>query len=123
MDKRLPHAAPPRKHVLPLRGRSQAPQVVALLHHAMQKLHRVSLVYEDRERVVEPHIHGINTQGHEMLSAYQVRGGSRSNDPVGWKTFQLDKMRDLIVLDETFTGPRREYNPADKSFVHVYARL
>ena len=80
-------------------------------------------VYEGYERIVEPHVYGINTQNHEMLSAYIVGGWSASRPESGWRNYLVREMHDLQVLAEGFAGPRAGYNPADDAFRQVYCRL
>jgi hypothetical protein len=79
--------------------------------------------YDGRPRVVEPHIYGVNTKGHPVLSAYQLRGGSASGERVGWKMFLVQDMDDVRLLDDTFRRPREDYNPGDSAFAHVFAQL
>jgi predicted DNA-binding transcriptional regulator YafY len=90
---------------------------------AIRERRRLSFSYGGHSRVVEPHIHGVDSTGRVALSGYQVRGGSQAGEPVGWKHFRLDDMRRLEVLEETFRGPRPGYNRADSTFVMVYSQL
>lgn len=86
--------------------------------------HRLlQLDYKGCTRVVEPHIYGIDTQGHEALSAYQVAGGSLSGEYAGWKTFDIAHVAGIKVLKSHFPEPRREYNPAHALFRTVYEQL
>jgi hypothetical protein len=68
-------------------------------------------VYDDQERVVEPHGHGWTRAGVEVLSGFQRDGGSVGGEMPAWKMFHLEKVRDLHVA-ETFAGPRPDYDPA-----------
>lgn len=99
------------------------PNAPASIGDAIRARRRLSFSYGGHLRVVEPHIHGVETTGQVALSAYQVRGGSQTAEPVGWKHFRLDDVRRLTVLDETFPGPRPGYNRADKTFTVVYSQL
>jgi len=80
-------------------------------------------VYEGYERIVEPHVYGINTQSHEMLSAYIVSGWSASRPESGWRNYLVREMHDVQVLAEPFDGPRGGYNPADDSFRQIFCRV
>lgn len=80
-------------------------------------------VYDGYERVVEPHLYGVNTAGHEMLSAYLVRGWSASESAPGWRTYLIDKMHDTAALAEPFTHTRPEYNPSDSRMAQIFCRL
>jgi len=80
-------------------------------------------VYDGYERVVEPHLYGINTAGHEALSGYLVGGWSSSEGGPGWRTYLTDKMHDTAALAEPFTKTRPEYNPDDSRMTRVYCRI
>lgn len=90
---------------------------------AIATRHLVQLDYNGSTRIVEPHIYGIDTRGHETLSAYQVAGGSLSGEGTGWKTFEIARAEDIRLLASHFTKPRREYNPGDAKFRTVYTKL
>ena len=77
-------------------------------------------VYEGYERIVEPHLYGINAASHEALSAWIVEGWSQSSPEAGWRNYLVTDMQDVQVLAEPFPGPRRGFNPADRRFAQVY---
>jgi predicted DNA-binding transcriptional regulator YafY len=79
--------------------------------------------YEGTERIVEPHLCGNNTAGHDALLAWFVRGHSDSGARPGWRTYLLTEMRDVRALEETFPSARAGYNPTDGSMRLVYCRL
>ena len=79
--------------------------------------------YGDAVRVVEPHIYGVNTAGHEALSAWLRSGMSRADPDGGWRMFLVSEMRDLQLLDERFEGARPGYNPGDPHLPRVHCRL
>jgi len=90
---------------------------------AIERHHLLRLGYGGVSRVVEPHIYGEDSHGHELLSAYQVSGGSRSGEPVGWKLFDMTRVQDIEVLPGRFRRPQAAYNPLDRTFRRVYFRL
>lgn len=90
---------------------------------AIEAHHLLKLDYGGTARIVEPHIYGHDSHGHELLSAYQVSGGSLSGEHSGWKLFDLTKVGDLRVLSARFRKPRAAYNPGDRTFRAVYSRL
>ena len=79
--------------------------------------------YEGSERIVEPHLCGHNTAGHDALLASFVRGHSESGARPGWRTYLLPQMHDIRALTETFSSARPGYNPTDGSMRLVYCRL
>ena len=90
---------------------------------AIRRRRLLSFSYGGHRRVVEPHIIGTDGKGHMALSAYQVRGGSESGTGVGWKLFHVDELHRVMLLQETFAGPRPDYNRGDKVFASVRAQL
>jgi hypothetical protein len=80
-------------------------------------------VYDGYERVVEPHLYGVNTAGHEAVRCYLVSGWSSSETSPGWRMYLVDRMEGVAALAESFTGPRGEYNPEDTQMERIYCRL
>jgi hypothetical protein len=80
-------------------------------------------VYEGYERVVEPHLYGVNSAGHEAVSAYLVRGWSASETAPGWRTYLVDQMRDTAALADAFEGSREGYNPDDTRMQRIHCRI
>jgi len=74
----------------------------------------VSFTYDGGTRIVEPHCHGYSTRGKEVLRAFQISGVSRSGNPVDWKLFEVDKIKDLEDVGSTFGKNRLGYNPHDR---------
>lgn len=94
-----------------------------LVCDAIRARRYLRFVYEGYERIVEPHLYGINTASHEMLSAWLVAGWSASAPEPGWRNYLVREMVDLHVLSTPFAGPRPGYNPEDDSFRQVHCRL
>ncbi len=64
----------------------------------------IRLVYHRKDRILEPHDHGI-LNGSVQLLAYQV-GGSSSRPIPNWLLMKTDEIADLDLLDQTFPGGR-----------------
>lgn len=64
----------------------------------------IRLMYHDRERILEPHDHGI-LNGSVQLLGYQTAGSSSRPIP-NWVLMRTDEISDLILLDQTFRGGR-----------------
>lgn len=84
---------------------------------------RLELRYDGFARVVEVHAVGESTAGHNIMRAYQVRGGSESNEPVGWKIFRLDEAFSAHILNEDSEAPRRGYKHGDKAMRRIYCQI
>jgi hypothetical protein len=82
----------------------------------------IQFYYNNGTRVVEPHCHGVTTAGNEALRAYQVSGYSESGK-MDWKMFDLGLASNLLILEETFVGPRPGYKKGDKGMSKIYCEL
>jgi hypothetical protein len=75
-----------------------------LICQAIGKQRLLMFGYGDVVRVVEPHLFGLNSAGHEMLSAWLRPDQSRSDPEGGWRNYLSDDITNLQMLDETFEG-------------------
>ena len=94
-----------------------------LICDAIASRRLLMFAYGDAVRVVEPHLFGVNGAGRESLSAWLRAGHSRSDPGGWWRTYLLDGMRDVQILDEAFAGPRAGYNPDDGRMMRIDCRL
>lgn len=79
--------------------------------------------YDGSIRVVEPHIFGSDSSARELLSAYLVRGFTRSGQKPFWRSYVASEMKAIKILDEQFPRPRSGYNPNDKRMRKIYCRV
>jgi len=95
----------------------------AIICDAIRGRRLLRFVYEGYERIVEPHLHGINSANHEMLSAYLVGGWSATETEPGWRDYLVREMHDVQALAESFAGPREGFNPESAQVRQVFCRL
>ena len=95
----------------------------AIVCDAIRARRLVRFIHEGYERLLEPHLYGIDTQNHEMLSGYLVGGWSATETEPGWRTYLVRDMYDLQAVAESFSGPRAGFNPAGARFHQVFCRL
>ena len=69
---------------------------------AIQSKKMIQFNYEDSNRVAEPYCYGKSKTGNEVLRAFQVKGESKSGNPVGWKLFRASKIKNVAVTEEYF---------------------
>ena len=94
-----------------------------LICEAIQRRRLLMFGYGDFVRVVEPHMFGVNSAGHEMLSAWLRPGHSRSDPDGGWRNYLTSEITNLQMLDEAFERPRPGYNADDPRMRDVFCRL
>ena len=75
-----------------------------LLWTAIENTRMIRFAYHGKDRLVEPHDHGI-LNGSVQLLAYQV-GGSSSRPLPNWILMKANEITDLELLDQTFPGGR-----------------
>jgi hypothetical protein len=95
----------------------------AIICDAIRARRLIRFIYEGYERIVEPHVHGINSANHEMLSGWLVGGWSESRPEPGWRNYLVRDMHDVHALADRFDGPRPKYNPFDPQVRQVFCRL
>jgi hypothetical protein len=92
-----------------------------LLWTAIEHKRMIRLVYHRKDRILEPHDHGI-LNGAVQLLAYQV-GGASSRPIPNWLLMKTDEIADLDLLDQTFPGGRPtasgKHLKWDKLFIRV----
>ena len=71
----------------------------ALICRAIATGRLMAIDYGGGMRVLEPAVHGFSADGTELLTAYQRDGASGSGCPSGWRTFTVNRMEVVEVLD------------------------
>ncbi|HEX6058039.1 MAG TPA: hypothetical protein VFZ11_03390 [Gemmatimonadaceae bacterium] len=95
----------------------------SIICDAIRAKRRLRFVYDGYERIVEPHVYGINTANHEALRGWLVAGWSESEAAPGWRTYLEREMRDVHALAQAFDGPRDGYVADDRQMRQVHCRL
>jgi len=82
------------------------------ISEAIERRRVLAFSYDGHPRIVQPHALVREGQLRRLvLHAWQADGGSKSGELPGWRNFDLGGITGLEVLDETFPGPRRDFNP------------
>ena len=92
------------------------------IENAVAKMKCLEFMYDCYPRIVEPHCYGISTNGNHVIRAFQIAGSS-SSGKLGWRLFDVDKIQDLIILDEYFKNPRPGYARGDKNMKRIIIEL
>ena len=90
---------------------------------AIEKKRLLQFSYEDLTRIVEPHLFGRKTSVNDVLSGYLVGGYTESDNEPYWRSYIVEEMEFVIMLDETFTGSKEGFNPNDNSMEEIYCSL
>lgn len=77
---------------------------VPLIWTAIEQTRMIGLTYHDKQRIVEPHDHGV-LKGSVQLLGYQTDGDSSRPLP-NWLLMKTDEIVNIELLDQTFPGGR-----------------
>jgi hypothetical protein len=88
---------------------------------AIKEKRLLELLHDGHARRVAPHIYGIDAAGNEMLSCYEVWGGTEGA-AAGWKSLQLAEISQLKLTSKRF-APRPEHQRADGAIARVYCQV
>lgn len=91
-----------------------------MLRQAVRGKNRVEFMYENKVKVVEPHLVGHNMRGHLILNAWFVRGDAKFGEE-GWCDYMMSDISNLKILPECFPQPRYGYNPMnDRKYANIH---
>lgn len=91
-----------------------------IITEAIENCKLIEFNYKDEVRIVEPYTFGVSSTGKDVLSAYQVEGGSTSSDDLGWRLFSIGKIENIKISDSSFEPIRDGYNPDDSRMQEIY---
>ncbi len=93
-----------------------------LIVAAVEQRRLLKLAYTAGNRIVEPHVYGLDGGGRELLRCYQLAGESASRERAGWKLLRAEAVAAVEVLDVHFE-PRAGYKPGDPAIQAILARV
>jgi hypothetical protein len=97
------------------------PNINPLLWKAIAEARLIRLLYQNRERILEPHDYGIH-KGVAKLLGYQIAGSSSHKLP-DWRWMEEKQISDIQLLDHTFNGgrptPTGKHHKWDRLFIRV----
>jgi hypothetical protein len=86
-----------------------------------QRKRLLELHYEGQARRVAPHVYGIDAAGDELLSCYEVWGGS-DGEPAGWRSLRLAQISELTLTTKRF-APHPEHQRSDGVIARVFCQV
>ena len=103
---------------MPLQSNSKTDK---LIRRAIAEKRLVRFVYQDKERIAEPHDYG-QIKGTDRLFCYQLRGESTGRLP-NWRLVDVPGIEGLEILDEKFAGSRGAAYDKHLTWDKIYARV
>jgi hypothetical protein len=89
---------------------------------AIKSKRLVAFNYQGLPRIAEPHDYG-RMNGVEQLLVYQIEGESRSQKLPDWRLIRVAEIKELTILDRSFSGgrpvPSNKHKKWDKLFIRV----
>jgi hypothetical protein len=90
---------------------------------ALRQQRCLDIRYDGFSRVVEVHAVGVSSAGHDIMRVWQVRGGSVSNERIGWKLLRLDEVLSVNILSEKSFAPRQDYRRGDRAMQRIICEV
>ena len=108
-----------KKNILTFPSRPNA--IDAQLKSAIASKRLIRLTYNNQEpRVAEPHDYGMRN-GIDLLLVYQRK--KAGHYLTGWRSLEVSKIENLVVLDDTFRGTRGRPHQEHTLWDALYARV
>lgn len=86
---------------------------LAIANHAV-----LTMTYDGKVRIIEPHASGLGTGQKPLLRAYQTA------PEAGWRLFDVTKARDLNITSVKFKARLEEgYRLADSAFEKIISQI
>ena len=79
---------------------------------AIESKRLVMFTYDGLPREVEPHAHRMSSRGYEVMLGFQI-GGKSSSEKLGWRLWEVKKMKGMNVGTQTFVDARPGYRGGD----------
>jgi hypothetical protein len=90
---------------------------------AIRRRQLLRIVYDGRERLVEPHCHGHGREGGELVLVHQRDGESRSGQATGWKLLAVNKVERAEATGLSFLAARQDYRSPPPGVARVHCEL
>lgn len=96
---------------------------VDLACRALREGRCLELHYDGWSRTVEVHAVGYTKDGHAVMRVWQTRGGSNSNEPVGWKLLRLGEIWRGDLGGPFSDAPRDGYKRSDRAMARIVCQV
>nr|WP_255408136.1 WYL domain-containing protein [Polynucleobacter brandtiae] len=82
----------------------------------------IELAYAQEVRLVKPHVLGCKNTKLELL-AWQLKNSSEVALTNDWRTFELQKITNIVVKTQTFLGMRATKSNAHPGWTQIIAKI
>lgn len=89
---------------------------------AIEFKHYLLFDYDGLPRQIEPHAHGTSSKGKESVRGFQI-GGQSLSGVLGWRLWDVAKMKSFSVSQSTFAASRPDYVRGDSHMHPVHCEL
>lgn len=86
-------------------------EIIQIIRQAIEETRTLVFIYDGSERVVDPYVFGLSSQGNPLMRGYQTDGVSVSGKGPGWRVFQVGKMLEVDFYGEWFEPAAPNYDP------------
>lgn len=91
---------------------------------AINKKRKLQFTYQNRARIVDPHIFGISTKGNEVILCWQTGGSSsKPGDLPNWRMFETHEIHGLQIMNDEFVPQIKTYNHLQSDILTRYAAV
>ncbi len=94
-----------------------------IICEAIKNRKLLEFYYDGHHRIVEPFTLGVSHKNNDVLSVYQVRGGSESGSSNPWRLFNLEEIENIRISDEFFAGSREGYRKGDPRMSVIHCEI
>ena len=94
------------------------------IKQAIREKRKLQFIYQNKNRVVDPHVFGVTAKNNEVILCWQTGGSSsRPNDLPNWRMFETNKISQLQILNENFIPQSHRHNAFESDIKTVYALI
>jgi hypothetical protein len=95
----------------------------ARLRFAIANKRLIEFKYDGATRVAEPHDYGLRDGSVTVLAFQRKKAGQQNDDVRGWRSLEVSKIEECVVLEDTFRGTREQAAQHHQEWDVLYARV
>jgi hypothetical protein len=92
---------------------------ISIITLAINERRTVKFIYQGRDRIVDPHVFGVNSRNEEVILGWQTAGSSsKTGDLPNWRMFITRKIYGFQITNDNFI-PQKPYHKPDINTVYA----